>query len=368
MIGGYVKVDPLTGVDRFPQNHRVRQVRWTFSDGTTVTQDLADSRNMQTIPVDVTTTTATMEILATYPPGGRSATRHGARRRGAVHRRVSRLASSAVLAVVGDLLEDIVVRIATTPALGTDTPARIERRRGGSAANVAACAARAGAAVRFIGCVGADELGERLVGDLAADGVDVRVQRRGRTGSVVVLVGPDGERTMLPDRAAATELADVDAAWLDGVTWLHVPSYSLLSEPIGAAVRAMIVALRRAGGRLSVDVSSVAVVEPVRRRALRRRCSASWRPTSCSPTSPESRLLPTSATSLTIVKDGPRPVRVRGSVEGSWRSTCRRCRTSPTRPGPGTRSPLGTWPRRSAATRSQAVQPGSSSPARVLRR
>jgi LysM repeat protein len=69
LIGGYVKVDPLTGVDRFPQNHRVRQVRWTFSDGSTVTQDLADSREMQTMPVDVTTTGVKMEILATYPPG-----------------------------------------------------------------------------------------------------------------------------------------------------------------------------------------------------------------------------------------------------------------------------------------------------------
>jgi LysM repeat protein len=69
LIGGYVKVDPLTGVDRFPQNHRVRQVRWTFSDGTTVTQDLSDSRSMQSINVDVTTTNATLEILATYPPG-----------------------------------------------------------------------------------------------------------------------------------------------------------------------------------------------------------------------------------------------------------------------------------------------------------
>jgi LysM repeat protein len=70
LIGGYVKVDTLTGVDRFPQNHRVRQVRWTFSDGSTVTQDLADSRDLQSIPVDVTTTSATLEILATYPPGG----------------------------------------------------------------------------------------------------------------------------------------------------------------------------------------------------------------------------------------------------------------------------------------------------------
>jgi LysM repeat protein len=70
LIGGYVKVDPLTGVDRFPQNHRVRQVRWTFDNGTTVTQDLTDSRSMQTLPVDITATTVTMEITATYPPGG----------------------------------------------------------------------------------------------------------------------------------------------------------------------------------------------------------------------------------------------------------------------------------------------------------
>jgi LysM repeat protein len=70
LIGGYVKVDTLTGVDRFPQNHRVRQVRWTFDNSTTVTQDLADSRSMQTLPVDITATTVTMEITATYPPGG----------------------------------------------------------------------------------------------------------------------------------------------------------------------------------------------------------------------------------------------------------------------------------------------------------
>ena len=70
LIGGYVKVDPLTGVDRFTQNHRVRQVRWTFDDGTAVTQDLADSRNMQSIDVDVTASSVTLKITATYPPGG----------------------------------------------------------------------------------------------------------------------------------------------------------------------------------------------------------------------------------------------------------------------------------------------------------
>jgi len=73
LIGGYVKVDSLTGVDRFEQNARVRQVQWGFSDGTnssTVTQNLADARSMQTTAVDVVATTVTMTVTATYPPGG----------------------------------------------------------------------------------------------------------------------------------------------------------------------------------------------------------------------------------------------------------------------------------------------------------
>ena len=167
-----------------------------------------------------------------------------------------------MLAVVGDLLEDIVVRIATAAGArhrhaGTDrtTPRRqrSERRRLCRDDWRGACASSAASAPTS-SVTGSS-------GSSRADGVDVRVQRRGRTGSVVVLVGPDGERTMLPDRAAAIELVDVDPAWLDGVTWLHVPSYSLLSEPIGAATRELIDELRRRGGRLSVDVSSVAVVE-----------------------------------------------------------------------------------------------------------
>ena len=94
LIGGYVKVDPLTGVDRFEQNARVRQVEWAFSDGTntsTATQNLADERSMQTMAVDVVVTTVTMTVTDTYPPGGPASAANGAGRRGAVHRR-SRLA------------------------------------------------------------------------------------------------------------------------------------------------------------------------------------------------------------------------------------------------------------------------------------
>ena len=116
---------------------------------------------------------------------------------------------------------------------------------------------------------------------------------------------------MLPDRAAATELIDVDEAWLDGVAWLHVPSYSLLSEPIGATVRAMISAIRRVDGRLSIDVSSVAVVEAFgveRYNAL----LVDLAPDVVFANESESRLLRPTGTPLTIVKNGPQPVRVLG--------------------------------------------------------
>jgi sugar/nucleoside kinase (ribokinase family) len=217
-----------------------------------------------------------------------------------------------VLAVVGDLLEDIVVRIAGAPAVGTDTPATIERRRGGSAANVAVAAATAGARVRFIGCVGIDDIGVRLADEVRAAGVDVRVQRRGHTGAVVVLIATDGERTMLPDRAAATSLVDVPTAWLDGVEWLHVPSYSLLSEPIGTTVTGMVADVRGRGARVSVDVSSVSAVEAFgveRYQALLARLS----PDVVFANEPESELLPTNLDTLAIIKHGPRPVEVGGT-------------------------------------------------------
>src|SRR5690606_15725897 len=100
---------------------------------------------------------------------------------------------ASVLTVIGDLLEDIVVWTTAPQRRGTDNPAVVTRSRGGSAANVAARAATRTPS-RFVGRVGDDPAGVLLVEALDAAGVDVRVQRGGRTGSVVVIVDPgDGE-------------------------------------------------------------------------------------------------------------------------------------------------------------------------------
>ncbi len=217
-----------------------------------------------------------------------------------------------MIASLGDLVEDIIVWLPGAPRLGTDTPARIFRRRGGSAANVAAFVASTGTPVRFVGRIGADSAGVSISEELSAAGVDVRVQRNGRTGTVVVLVGPNGERTMLPDRGAATELAGAPAGWMSGVELLHVPAYSLTVEPLAWSALAAIRQVRAIGGRISVDASSVQILDEYgveRFRQLLRELT----PDVLFANADEARLLRVAADgppgrAFTVVKDGPNPV------------------------------------------------------------
>lgn len=164
-----------------------------------------------------------------------------------------------MLGIVGDLVEDVIVWLEEPIRHGTDTEVEIFHTRGGSAANVASFATRLGP-TRFIGCVGEDPLGESLVQSLVDDGIDVRVQRRGSTGTIVILIDQDGERTMLPYRGAATLLQDVPDEWLDGLELLHVPGYTFNGELVGKAVIDLIRRARRRGIIVSIDASSTGML------------------------------------------------------------------------------------------------------------
>ena len=173
-----------------------------------------------------------------------------------------------MLCVIGDLVEDIVVWLPESLNYGADTPARIVRTRGGSASNVAVFAAtaarqqsRTDAGARLIAQVGNDRLGDQLVGALHDAGVDPCVVRGGRTGSIVVIVSPDGERTMITDRAASTQLQHAPENWLENVSLLHVPSYSLFSEPLATATRACISTAHEKNIPVSIDASSASLIK-----------------------------------------------------------------------------------------------------------
>ena len=169
--------------------------------------------------------------------------------------------------VVGDVINDVIVRPAGPTATDTDTEAEITSVPGGSGANQATWLAALGVSVRLVARVGAaDAEAHRQL--LAASGVDPRlsVDPDLPTGSIVVLVGDDGTRSMFTDRGANTRfgVADLNPDVLDGMTHLHLSGYALV-EP---ASRAAVVTLWHAAGQLgltrSVDAGSAAYLRGLR--------------------------------------------------------------------------------------------------------
>lgn len=185
---------------------------------------------------------------------------NGAGPRPCVSHSVDPLRSAVVFGTVGDLVEDVVVHLAGPINVAADTDAVVIRRRGGSAANAAVAAARAGAAARFIGQVGDDSTGAALIETLKAERVEVVARRRGRSGAIVVLVDETGERTMLSDRATCPGLDDPDPAWLDGLTVLHVPTYSLTEGTLAATSEQLVRWCHERGIKVSIDASSTSVM------------------------------------------------------------------------------------------------------------
>ena len=114
-----------------------------------------------------------------------------------------------MVVVIGDVMVDIVVRPVGPFNKGSDTASRIVVAPGGSATNQAVAFAAAGADVHLVAVVGDDELGHAAARALAATGVHAHlvVLEGQRTGVVVALVDPLGERSMLTDRGANRSLA-----------------------------------------------------------------------------------------------------------------------------------------------------------------
>src|ERR671913_1070423 len=160
-----------------------------------------------------------------------------------------------MIVTLGDLLLDVIVRLSQPLAEGADADAVTRLGPGGQAANVAAWVGELGGKARFVGKRADDEAGRAASSGLARFGVDVAGPVvEGRTGTVVSLVGVDGGRTMATDRGVSPDLTaeELDPAWLDGCTHLHLPGYSLLRSPIDET--ALLAA--ELAPRVSVDLSS----------------------------------------------------------------------------------------------------------------
>ncbi|MEU1373729.1 ribokinase [Streptomyces triculaminicus] len=120
--------------------------------------------------------------------------------------------------VVGSANADLTVRVDRRPGpgetvLGTD----LVESAGGKGANQAAAAARLGARTALLARVGDDAFGELLLDAQRDAGTELRhvlVEKGARTGTAMIVVGPDGDNSIVvsPGANAALSPADVTAA------------------------------------------------------------------------------------------------------------------------------------------------------------
>jgi ribokinase len=101
---------------------------------------------------------------------------------------------------------------------------------GGGATNAAVTFARQGIETAFMGSVGNDPAGQAVLADLDAEGVDtshVRISERYNTGYSVLLLAPNGERTILTYRGASTHyyIRDFDFSSVEA-DWLYISNLS----------------------------------------------------------------------------------------------------------------------------------------------
>jgi ribokinase len=160
--------------------------------------------------------------------------------------------------VVGDVATDVVAVLSGEPAPGSDRPATIRTRGGGAGANVAVHLAALGTDVVLTGVVGADPAGAALTAELRAAGVRlaIRAAPGAATGTIVSLVEPGGQRSMLADRGANLELRPEDLPQPPAGGHLHLSGYTLLDDGPRAAGLAALAAAAGAGCTISVDPAS----------------------------------------------------------------------------------------------------------------
>jgi ribokinase len=168
---------------------------------------------------------------------------------------------------LGDVMTDVLARLSGPLAVGSDTPSTVTSTGGGSAANTACWLAAAGVMVAFIGRVGDDEPGRAATASLRASGVHlaVIVDPDRPTGTCIVLVSEDGERTMVPDAGANAGLltTDLPRELFVAQTHLHVSGYTLFNDLTRPAALAAMALARERGLSISVDAASAALIRAV---------------------------------------------------------------------------------------------------------
>lgn len=139
---------------------------------------------------------------------------------------------------------------------------------GGSAANTIAGIAALGGRTAYVGKVKDDQLGAIFAHDLRAQGAVFETPKAPKaagfeTGRCIVLVTPDGERSMNTYLGASETLGpdDIDPETMAAAEWIYLEGYRFDGPDSHAAFAKAIEATRGAGGRVALTLSDPFCVE-----------------------------------------------------------------------------------------------------------
>jgi ribokinase len=163
--------------------------------------------------------------------------------------------------LVGDICVDLLMAVDVYPDHGADGIAdRLEMQLGGGITNSAVVLSRLGVTAVPLACTGVDAWADYLLDRMAAAGLDnqhICTRPDLVTGITIVMVTPDGERTMFSYRGAnsAYRPEDVSEKAFDGAGWLHLSAYALLEAPQRDAMWRAIELARQHAIPISLDLN-----------------------------------------------------------------------------------------------------------------
>jgi hypothetical protein len=140
----------------------------------------------------------------------------------------------------------------------------LNRCAGGSAANTIIGIAEFGGTAAYAGKVSGDGIGQFFLKDLRELGVSIEVpQGEGQSGSCVVLITEDAQRTMLTNLAVSGTLSpdDIDEDEIRKSEWIYVEGYLFAGESTKAAARKAIDIAVQHGVKVSLTVSDPFLIQ-----------------------------------------------------------------------------------------------------------
>jgi sugar/nucleoside kinase (ribokinase family) len=169
------------------------------------------------------------------------------------------------ICVIGDVNLDIVSLLSQPLQINSDTKTSNSFSLGGSPCNMSMWLSHIGTPVDFLAAVGTDLIGDWIKQELTRGGISTNYIQEiadSNSGSCIIMVNADGQRTMLPDPAAnlALKLTDKETQVISNSSVVVMSAYSFLRTETRPLALEVVEVVKNCSARLVIDAASSAPI------------------------------------------------------------------------------------------------------------